>query len=524
MLLRIDFRSGKPAHLQVVDQIRTATASGTLRPGEALPSIGAVSAELRVNRNTIVKAYSELEGIGLIELQPGGGYAVKGDRERSRKETRLTPAEIAQVAVQGPILLHRLLTYALLAMLLGALYLAFATLGRVVAVAAVAVAVLPLWPLAARLARRVVFAKRFELPRVLQIIKAEAPAQPDLESFLDGVAQKTAALLGARPELIQDRAQVLALCESFPALRSARAPVSAGADFLMPVRSDVEMHGVLRLGPKTTGEAYDPEDLRFLAALGEQVALTANQFRRRHERQDFEYALDIQQGLLPREVPQVAGFTIAGSWQPAQAVGGDYYDAFQLTATETALAVADVSGKGMAAALLMANLQATVKAYATLDSSPQDVCGRVNRAICNSITPGKYITFFYAVLDAGARRLTYTNAGHNPPLLVRRDGSCLRLAAGGTVLGVFSGAAFESVAVDLRLGDRLLMFTDGITEATDPRGEEFGEERLIALLREEPAAAAAELQATTMQRVTQYCHGNFADDATVLAVVVDAPP
>lgn len=528
MLLRIDFRSGKPVYLQVVDQIKAAAASGTLRPGEALPSIGSLAGELRVNRNAIAKAYSELEGLGLIEMQPGGAYFLKENRERLRKEARLRPldAEIAQSLDQAPLLLHKVLKYSLLAVLLGALYLALVVRGRVAAVLAAAVVAsvfLPLRSLAERLAHRLVFAKRFELPRMLRIIKTEAPSQPDLDSFMQRVVESTEALLGARPELIRDRAQVMSLVHSFPALRSARAPVSAGADLLMPVFSDMEVHGVLRLAPKPTGEEYDAEDLKFLTAVAEQVAVTANQFRLRHERQESEYALDIQQGLLPREVPQIAGFTIAGSWQPARTVGGDYYDVFKLSETELALVVADVSGKGMAAALLMSNLQATVKAHTTLESSPDELCARVNRAICKSITTGKFITFFYAVLDSAGHRLTYTNAGHNPPLLVRRDGACLRLESGGAVLGVFAGGSYESATVDLRSGDRLLMFTDGITEAADSNGEELGEERLIALLRENPEAAAAELRDTIMQRVTQFCSEDFADDATLLTVVVDRP-
>jgi sigma-B regulation protein RsbU (phosphoserine phosphatase) len=242
----------------------------------------------------------------------------------------------------------------------------------------------------------------------------------------------------------------------------------------------------------------------------------------RHERQESEYARDIQQALLPREIPQVAGFSIAGAWQPARNVGGDYYDVFQLSETELALVIADVSGKGVPAALLMANLQATVKAYATVEPSPKDLCVKVNRAICKSIAPGKFITFFYAVLNATGRRLTYANAGHNSPVLVRQDGSCAKLESSGMVLGLFPGSPYEQVAVDLVPGDRLLLFTDGIAEASDPGGDEFGEERLIARVRESPAISADDLRNEVMQRVTQFCHGDFADDATLLTVIVEA--
>jgi len=526
MQFRVNFKSGRPVYLQVMDQVRAAAASGALRPGEALPSIGTLAGELRVNRNAVAKAYSELERLGLIEMQPGGKYFLKESRRESRKEvrrTRLAP-QIDEGIIRGPAVLKTALQYSLLAILLGALYLGRIVLGggAVLGLAVVAAAFLPLRSLAGKVAHRIVFAKRFELPRVLRILKGEAPSQPDLDSFMERVIERTEKALGARLELIQDRAEVLSLVNSFPSLRLARAPVSAGADFLMPAFSEDEVFGVLRLAPKASGEEYDAEDLDFLAAVSEQVAVTANQFRLRNERQESEYALDIQRGLLPREIPEVPDFTIAGAWQPAKMVGGDYYDVFKLSETQLALVVADVSGKGMPAALLMSNLQATAKAYATSESSPKGLCDKVNRAICSRIATGKFITFFYAVLDSEGHRLTYTNAGHNPPLLARRDGSCLRLETGGTVLGLFADASYQQACIDLLPGDRLVMFTDGITEAADSSGQEFGEERLIALLREHPAASAADLRDAIMQDVTQFCRGDFTDDATLSTVV--GPP
>ncbi|HEV1994824.1 MAG TPA: SpoIIE family protein phosphatase [Candidatus Acidoferrum sp.] len=528
MLRRVNFKSGRPVYLQVVDQIKAAAASRALRRGEALPSIGPLAEELRVNRNAVAKAYSELERLGVIEMLPGQGYFLKENRERLPKEVRrkALTTEIDQAIVQAPLVLQTALMYSLLTILLGALYLGLVVRGKVAAVPAavvVAAVFLPARSLLQKFAHRLVFAKRFELPRMLRIIKAEAPWQPDLDSFMERVVERTEALLGSRLELIRDRAEVLSLVHSLPSLRSACAPVSAGADLLMPVLSDDEVLGVLRLVPKSTGQEYDAKDLEFLTAVGERVAITANQFRLRNERQESEYALDIQRGLLPREIPQVPGFTIAGAWQPTKMVGGDYYDVFKLSETRLALVVADVSGKGMPAALLMSNLQATAKAYATSESSPKDICDKVNRAICNSITLGKFITFFYAVLDSEGHRLTYTNAGHNPPLIAWHDRACRKLETGGTVLGVFADGSYEQASIDLLPGDRLVMFTDGITEATDSNGQEFGEERLIALLRESPAASAADLCDAIMQDVTQFCREDFADDATLLTVVVDRP-
>jgi serine phosphatase RsbU (regulator of sigma subunit)/DNA-binding transcriptional regulator YhcF (GntR family) len=521
-----------------MDQIKVAAASGALRSGEPLPSIGPLAGELRINRNVIAKAYSELEGAGLIELQPGQGYFLKDKYSPARKEVRrkVLMGDIDQAILQAPAAIRKTLTYSLLTALLAALYLglvggigmlivrAGVIRGEFVAVLATVVVAAVFMPVRSGVQKfvdRVVFAKRYELPRAIQMIKAEAAAHPDLDSFMQRLIEKTEGVLNARLEMIRDYAEMLSLVNSLPSLRSNRAPVPAGSDLLMPVFSDNELLGVLRLAGRPTGQEFDAEDSEFLAAVGEQVGITAGQFRLRRERQEGEYALDIQRGLLPREIPQIPGFTIAGAWQPARTVGGDYYDVFKLSETELALLVADVSGKGMPAALLMSNLQATAKAYATSESSPKDLCCKVNRAVCSSITTGKFITFFYAVLDSVGRRLTYTNAGHNPPFIVRQDHSCLKLESGGAVLGVFSDGSYEQASIDLLPGDRMVMYTDGITEAADPHGEEFGDERLISILKKNPAVAASDLRDAIMQSVSQFCRDDFGDDATLLTVVSD---
>lgn len=539
MVLQINFKSGKSIYLQIIEQVKAAAASGALRPGEALPSIGPLAKELRVNRNAIAKAYSELESIGLIEAQPGKGHFLKESPSPLRKDARrkLLIADVDEAIIQAPRAVQKTLMYSLLTAVLAALYLglvgsigllivrAGVIRGELVAVLATVVVAAVFMPVRSRVQRvvdQVVFAKRYELSRALQVIRLEALQHADLDAFVKRVIEQTEAVLDARLEFIRDYSVMLSLVNSLPSLRSARAPISSGADLMMPVFSGDELFGVVRLSGKSTGQEFDSEDFEFLAAIGEHVANTAIQLRLRREKQEGEYALDIQQGLLPREVPQVAGFTIAGAWQPARVVGGDYYDVFKLTETKLALVVADVSGKGIPAALLMANLQATVKAYSTAESSPKDVCEKVNRAVSRSITVGKFITFFYAILDSAARRLTYTNAGHNPPLIARHDGSCMKLEAGGAVLGIFPDLSYEEEVVDLSPGDCLVICTDGITEAADSNGDEFGEERLIAILREGRPVAATDLRDAIMRSVAQFCREDFADDATLLTVAVDA--
>jgi len=264
------------------------------------------------------------------------------------------------------------------------------------------------------------------------------------------------------------------------------------------------------------------ENDRLLSILRTQIqegeARRKAQQREAEEKQELAEAREIQQALLPKTIPQLHGYEICGEWQPARVVSGDYFDVSKCSETRAELCIADVIGKGMPAALLMSNLQAVIKAYACGAARPREVAGALNRIIRGNIMPGKFITLFYGRLDAAEKRLTYANAGHNAPILVRRDGSCLRLATGGAALGVFKDWEYEQGEVDIAAGDRLVLFTDGVTEARSGNDEEFGEDRLVELVRQNREVGAAELQKRILTAVTEFCGGNFHDDATVLVL------
>jgi sigma-B regulation protein RsbU (phosphoserine phosphatase) len=201
-----------------------------------------------------------------------------------------------------------------------------------------------------------------------------------------------------------------------------------------------------------------------------------------------------------------------------QAVSGDYFDVLQLGEDKLALSIADAIGKGVPAALLMSNVQATVRALAAPSTQPQELASKVNRSIVRNTARGKFVTFFYGVVDARSGTLTYTNAGHCAPILVRSNGEVNRLETGGAVLGVFSEWSYEQAEVALKPGDRLLLFTDGITEAENSSEEEFGEERLVKLaaaLREQDAAA---MKDRVLQIVAEFTGGIFQDDATLMVI------
>lgn len=252
--------------------------------------------------------------------------------------------------------------------------------------------------------------------------------------------------------------------------------------------------------------------------------LEAEVARERHKHQqavnEVEKAREIQERLLPREIPRLPGVELAARWQPATVVGGDFYDVIRFNEHTAALCVADVVGKGITAALLMANLQAAVRAFASPAAEPSEVCARLNEVILGNVATGKFITLFYAVLDTRDRTLRYCNAGHNPPFLIRESGEVELLAEGGAVLGVFADWSYQQGSVVLDSGDRVIIYSDGLSEARNSSDEEYSDERLAQLLIEHRSLHARELQEYVFQHVARFCRGEFHDDATMLLVSV----
>jgi sigma-B regulation protein RsbU (phosphoserine phosphatase) len=238
------------------------------------------------------------------------------------------------------------------------------------------------------------------------------------------------------------------------------------------------------------------------------------------QEEELNRAREIQLALLPKEIPQIEGFEIAGIWEPARIVGGDYFDVIKLSEQKLGICIADVVGKGVPAALFMANVQATVRAYASDSVSPAWLCGRVNSVVCTNIAAGKFVTLFYGILDAKQKTMQYTSAGHPRPILKNAIGEVTRLDNGGAVLGVFPNWKYEDSVAQLAPGDRLVLFTDGITEAARPDGEQFGEEgliRLVKMLSDEPPS---KLNAKLLTDVKNFCDSHLQDDATLITITV----
>lgn len=242
--------------------------------------------------------------------------------------------------------------------------------------------------------------------------------------------------------------------------------------------------------------------------------------RRRDARfsRDYEEARQIQRALLPATMPTVAGCQVAARWTPASGIGGDCYDVIRFSDTRLAVSIADVVGKGLPAALLMSNLQAAVRAFATPTAEPHDVCGSVNRLLCRNIASGKFVTFCYVVVDLEQGVVTYANAGHNPPMMIRASGRIDHLETTGLVLGVSPDWTYTTGRAAFGPGDRLVCFTDGMSEARRADDTEFGEEQLAALAASTAAGSAEALADTLTAAVIAWTDGAAQDDATLIIV------
>jgi len=240
--------------------------------------------------------------------------------------------------------------------------------------------------------------------------------------------------------------------------------------------------------------------------------------REKAQRREWEEAQATQQALLPRALPTLRDMELAAVCRPAGELAGDYYDIRPMAGDRVLLCIGDVAGKGAAAALVMANLQAAVKALAEQDLSPLDLCRRVNRILCENCETGRFVTFFCAALDTADRSLRYVNAGHNPPIVVKPNGSMLKLGDGGPVLGEFPDWSAAQGEIQLGAGDRIILYTDGITEAANSAGDEYGGDRLGALASAYRHESAADLHARVMADAIRFAGGAFHDDATLLVL------
>jgi phosphoserine phosphatase RsbU/P len=313
---------------------------------------------------------------------------------------------------------------------------------------------------------------------------------------------------------------------------------SVQARLLLPIRTKDQLSGVLALGPRRGAHQYTHADKEVLMTVAAQLALVLENSRLLERivaeeklRRELALAAQVQQRLLPTEPPISGTLELAGVCHPARGVGGDYYDFLPFDNQQIGIAIADVAGKGMAAALLMSTVQASLRSQALMhnDATPPShtlarLVASMNLLLCRSTQGSNYVTFFYAQFDEQTRQLTYVNAGHNPPFLLRKEPTAERwvsLSTGGLFIGAFDHLQYEEETLDLRSGDVLVAYTDGVTEALDVAGEEFGEERLQAVLKESAHLPAQGIREHVSEQVREWCAGAPQyDDLTFLVMKV----
>ena len=308
-----------------------------------------------------------------------------------------------------------------------------------------------------------------------------------------------------------------------------------GARLAVPLRTKAGIAGVLLLDAPTDRAGFTLSDAQVLreaadvfALLLENARLNARSLEQEKLRRDVALAAAVQRRLLPAEPPRLAGIGLAAFTLPARSIGGDYYDFVELSGGLLGIAIADVAGKGVPAALLMSVVQASLRVLTDGDIECEQLAAKMNRFLARSTAANSYATFFYAQLEPRARRLRYVNAGHNPPMLARRTAAGVEiqeLRAGGTVLGLFGHVGYEAADVAVQPGDLLIAFTDGVTEARNHAGDEFGEDRVRALIEECIGADADAVAAALADRVRAWSAGaEQHDDITFVVATIGASP
>jgi serine phosphatase RsbU (regulator of sigma subunit) len=308
---------------------------------------------------------------------------------------------------------------------------------------------------------------------------------------------------------------------------AAESILSSGVRSLIaaPLLDSGGTQGMIVLSSRVHVRRFSEQDMELLTALGSVAAmrlrnlsLAEESARRRELEKEMALARQIQLTLLPEQLPEIKGYSLFAANDASRAVSGDFYE-FQGRddSDEQVIVIADVSGKGMAASLLAASFDALLMGPIEVGQPPDEICSKVSRRLFMKTPPERYVTAFIAAVDPGTGRLSYTNAGHNAGLLFRADGSVQRLEANGMPLGLFPVVEYEKVETTLAPGDLLLLYTDGITEAANPKGDEFGLDRLQAVVGKYTSEPLVAIAVAIETAVEVFADGTpFGDDRTMV--------
>ena len=317
----------------------------------------------------------------------------------------------------------------------------------------------------------------------------------------------------SEPMLLSDTGQ-------FPKLQHA------GLSLIVPMRMQEETRGIFTIGERISKSEFQQADIEFLTILGNQAISAienARHFQTVLEKQRMEEELNlarqIQKGLLPTQIPGIKGYDVDAVNIPSREVGGDYFDIIPIRENTWGIAIGDVAGKGAGAALLMASLQASLRALAVQDLPVEKMIAEVNRLIYQSTDMDKFVTFFYGVLDLNTHQFTFCNAGHNYPLFLKADQDIQELHCGGLVLGMMPRVEYKTDVIQFDSGDQIFLYTDGLTEAMNEEKVEYGEERVKEFIRTNRLLSSEEIIQTIFDDVKAFSGQDTQSDDITMVVL-----
>ena len=348
----------------------------------------------------------------------------------------------------------------------------------------------------------------------------EVDIETDIVPYHFGVQLSGWMVKNQKPLLIND----IATDDRFTNLSDDEFPIKSILS--APLKTKGKLIGVLNVFNKLNENGFNSDDQRLLSIIATQSAQVVENARLYDEEQslkrieeELKFATEIQTNLLPKSNPQIEGFDIAGKSMPAKEVGGDYFDFIYIDENRNVICLGDISGKGLPAAMLMANLQATLRGQALFTSSAGECISRANKLLYRSTDEQKFATMFYGILDSKNSTFHFSNAGHDPPFLINSKNDVIRLTKGGTVLGFMEDFEFEEDSVKLKQGDTIIIYSDGITEAFSENNEEFGEERLISLLKNNITCKANDIISKVFETVKDHAKNvPQSDDITIVVI------
>jgi len=351
-------------------------------------------------------------------------------------------------------------------------------------------------------------------------IVREVDTNSEIVPYHFGVQLSGWMIKNQKPLLIND----LANDDRFTSLSTEEFPINSILS--APLKTKGKLIGVLNVFNKVNAGDFSMDDQRMLTIIASQSAQVVENARLYEEEQmlqhieeELRFAKDIQINLLPKANPQIEGYDIAGKSISAKEVGGDYYDFIPIDEHNNVICLGDISGKGMPAAMLMSNLQATLRGQAIFTKSAGECLTRSNKLLFRSTDLQKFATLFYGILNSSEDIFHFSNAGHEPPFLINLEKNVARLTKGGTVLGFMEDYQFEEDSVKLKSGDTIIIYSDGAPDAQNEQDEEFGEERLLSILKDNISLKAEKIIEKVFDAVKVFVKNiSQFDDITIVVI------